>query len=140
MKKYKETLFEMRAFLLLWLTQAFSGLGSAMTGYCLVIWSYTQRGSALMTSLLMKSPHLSMAMLACNRNSGFTSKISIPSVACHFKPSCLYSLNLQLFCFLSLKIETFKQDSCIFKTINFIHYLPLLHYHSTMRPLMSKHH
>lgn len=57
MKKQKETLFEtlseMRAFLLLWLTQAFSGLGSAMTGYCLVIWSYSQKGSALMTSLLM---------------------------------------------------------------------------------------
>lgn len=57
MKKQKETLLEtlseMRAFLLLWLTQAFSGLGSAMTGYCLVIWSYSQKGSALMTSLLM---------------------------------------------------------------------------------------
>lgn len=57
MKKHKETFYEtlseMRAFLLLWLTQAFSGLGSAMTGYCLVIWSYSQKGSALMTSLLM---------------------------------------------------------------------------------------
>lgn len=43
----------MRTFLLLWVTQSFSGLGSAMTGYALVIWSYTQRGSALMTALLM---------------------------------------------------------------------------------------
>lgn len=53
MKKYKNTLVEMRTFLLLWLTQAFSGLGSAMTSYALVIWSYTQKGSALMTALLM---------------------------------------------------------------------------------------
>lgn len=49
----KTTFFEMRTFLLLWITQSFSGLGSAMTGYALVVWSYTQRGSALMTALLM---------------------------------------------------------------------------------------
>lgn len=43
---------EMRAFLILWATQAFSGLGSAMTSYALLIWSYTQEGSALVTALL----------------------------------------------------------------------------------------
>lgn len=43
----------MRDYLLLWLTQLISGLGSAMTAYALVIWSYTQKGSALMTALLM---------------------------------------------------------------------------------------
>lgn len=48
---------EMRTYLLLWATQAFSGLGSAMTSYALVIWSYTQRGSALMTALLMVSSY-----------------------------------------------------------------------------------
>lgn len=53
MKNYKEALREMKPFLLLWLTQSFSGLGSAMTSYALVIWSYTQQGSALMTALLM---------------------------------------------------------------------------------------
>ncbi len=46
------TLREMRTFLILWLTQAFSGLGSAMTSYALIIWSYTQEGSALGTALL----------------------------------------------------------------------------------------
>ena len=46
------TLSEMRTFLLLWVTQAFSGLGSAMTSYALLIWSYTQEGSALRTALL----------------------------------------------------------------------------------------
>ncbi len=44
---------EMRSYLLLWLTQLVSGLGSAMTAYALVIWSYTQAGSALRTALLM---------------------------------------------------------------------------------------
>ena len=44
---------EMRSYLLLWFTQLVSGLGSAMTAYALVIWSYTQAGSALRTALLM---------------------------------------------------------------------------------------
>ncbi len=53
MKTYLSDLKEMRHFLLLWATQLVSGLGSAMTGYALVIWSYTQEGSALMTAALM---------------------------------------------------------------------------------------
>lgn len=57
MKKYIETLQEMKSYLLLWGTQSFSGLGSAMTSYALVIWSYTQKGSALMTALLMVSSY-----------------------------------------------------------------------------------
>lgn len=57
MKNYIKSVQEMKPFLLLWLTQSFSGLGSAMTGYALVIWSYTQKGSALMTALLMVSSY-----------------------------------------------------------------------------------
>lgn len=57
MKKYIKTILEMEAFLLLWVTQSFSGLGSAMTSYALVIWSYSQKGSALMTALLMVSSY-----------------------------------------------------------------------------------
>ena len=53
MSKQITILSELRHFLLLWLTQLISGLGSAMTSYALVIWSYTQEGSALMTALLM---------------------------------------------------------------------------------------
>ena len=56
-KSLKTTLREMRAFLLLWLTQTFSGLGSAMTSYALVLWSYEQEGSALVTALLMVSSY-----------------------------------------------------------------------------------
>ncbi|MGN0753760.1 MAG: MFS transporter [Aristaeellaceae bacterium] len=51
------TLGEMRTFLILCLTQSFSGLGSAVTGYALVVWSYTQQGSALATALLMVSSY-----------------------------------------------------------------------------------
>ena len=51
------TLCEMRTFLLLWVTQAFSGLGSAVTSYALVVWSYTQEGSALVTAGLMISSY-----------------------------------------------------------------------------------
>ena len=53
MKKIFQDISEMRFYLLLWFTQMISGLGSAMTGYALVIWSYTQQGSALATALLM---------------------------------------------------------------------------------------
>ncbi len=42
----------LRTFLILWMTQSFSALGSAMTNFALVIWSYQQQGSALTTSLL----------------------------------------------------------------------------------------
>lgn len=53
MKKFFNTIFEMRVFLMLWLSQSFSALGSSMTAYALVIWSYQQNGSALGTALLM---------------------------------------------------------------------------------------
>lgn len=58
------TLQEMKSFLLLWSTQAFSGLGSAMTSYALVVWSYTQQGSALMTALLMVSSYAPYVLLS----------------------------------------------------------------------------
>jgi len=54
---FLNSLREMRTFLLLWVTQTFSGLGSAMTGYALVLWSYEQQGSALVTALLMVSSY-----------------------------------------------------------------------------------
>jgi len=56
-KVYLKAIQEMKTFLLLWLTQSFSGLGSAMTSYALVIWSYSQKGSALATALLMVSSY-----------------------------------------------------------------------------------
>ena len=53
MNKKLHTLFEgLHTFLILWVTQSFSALGSSMTSYALVIWSYQQKGSALTTALL----------------------------------------------------------------------------------------
>ncbi len=40
------------AVLLLWSTQSLSGLGSAMTNFALVVWSYSRYGSALTTAFL----------------------------------------------------------------------------------------
>lgn len=57
LKSMMMTLCEMRTFLILWVTQAFSGLGSAVTSYALVVWSYTQAGSALATAGLMISSY-----------------------------------------------------------------------------------
>lgn len=46
------TLKELKTFIILWLTQALSSLGSSMTGFALVIWLYNNSGSALTTALL----------------------------------------------------------------------------------------
>lgn len=64
MKNLKEIFYEMRTFLLLWVTQSFSALGSSMTAYALVIWSYSQKGSALMTALLMVSSYAPYVILS----------------------------------------------------------------------------
>ncbi|MGG7162590.1 MFS transporter [Clostridium ihumii] len=53
MKNYKIIINELKNFLLLWLTQSFSALGSSMTNFALVVWSYEETGSALTTALLM---------------------------------------------------------------------------------------
>lgn len=64
MKQYKEALSQLRDFILLWLTQSFSALGSAMTNYALVIWSYEQKGSALVTALLMVCSYAPYVLLS----------------------------------------------------------------------------
>lgn len=51
-KNIKNSIRELRTFLILWITQSFSELGSAITNFALVIWSYQQQGSALTTSCL----------------------------------------------------------------------------------------
>lgn len=63
-KNFMKILREMRTFLLLWITQFFSSFGSAMTSYSLVIWSYTQKDSALMTALLMVSTYTPYVILS----------------------------------------------------------------------------
>lgn len=65
--KYMKMLRDLRGFLVLCFTQGFSALGSAMTGYALIVWSYQQEGSALMTALLTVcsyAPYVLMSILA----------------------------------------------------------------------------
>lgn len=47
-----QNLKALKSFLILLVTQTFSALGSSMTSFALVIWSYQQQGSALRTALL----------------------------------------------------------------------------------------
>lgn len=60
----RETLTEMRSFLVLWFTQSLSSLGSAMTSYALVIWAYQQQGSALHSALLMVCSYAPYVLLS----------------------------------------------------------------------------
>ena len=45
MRSFKVLIRELRGFLILWLTQSFSALGSAMTNFALIVWSYQAQGS-----------------------------------------------------------------------------------------------
>ena len=63
----KRKLFDLRGlkyFLILWSTQALSALGSAMTGFALVIWSYQQEGSALTTAGLAVASYAPYVLLS----------------------------------------------------------------------------
>lgn len=62
-----KTLNELKFFIILWLTQSFSSLGSAMTNFALVIWLYQDSGSALTTALLSVcsyAPYVLMSIFA----------------------------------------------------------------------------
>lgn len=63
----KNTLKELKLFIILWITQSLSALGSAMTNFALVIWLYKDSGSALATSLLAVcsyAPYVIMSIFA----------------------------------------------------------------------------
>lgn len=64
MKNFKETLNELKTFIILWITQSFSALGSSMTSFALVIWAYQKNGSALETSLLTICSYLPYVVLS----------------------------------------------------------------------------
>lgn len=58
---------ELRQFIILWLTQSLSALGSAMTNFALVIWLYEDSDSALATALLTVcsyAPYVLMSIFA----------------------------------------------------------------------------
>lgn len=75
----------LRPFLVLWSTQSLSALGSAMTSFALVIWSYGQRGSALSTALLSicsYAPYVLMSIFAGALSDRWNKKITM--LACDF--------------------------------------------------------
>ena len=41
-----------KKYIILWLSQSISGLGSSMTGFALILWAYRQSRSALSVSLM----------------------------------------------------------------------------------------
>lgn len=41
-----------KKYIILWLSQSISGLGSSMTGFALVLWAYGQKGSAMSVSMM----------------------------------------------------------------------------------------
>ncbi len=62
-----KTLKELKYFIILYITQSFSSLSSAMTNFALVIWLYQTSGSALTTSLLTVcsyAPYVTMSIFA----------------------------------------------------------------------------
>ena len=65
--KHKTFSGGLRPFLVLWSTQSLSTLGSSMTAFALVLWSYQARGSALTTALLSVcsyAPYVAMSIFA----------------------------------------------------------------------------
>lgn len=67
MNQLKILFGELKGFLILWLTQSFSSLGSSMTSFALIVWSYQEKGSALTTALLSVcsyAPYVMMSIVA----------------------------------------------------------------------------
>ena len=67
MKKHFSSLKGLKTFLIVWSTQNLSLLGSSMTSFALVIWSYQQQGSALTTaglSIASYAPYVLLSVFA----------------------------------------------------------------------------
>lgn len=79
MSKFKN-IFELKNFIILWLTQSFSTLGSAMTNFALIIWSYKARGSALSTAMLSVcsyAPYVIMSIFAGALSDRWNKKVTM---------------------------------------------------------------
>ncbi|MBQ7916414.1 MAG: MFS transporter [Firmicutes bacterium] len=76
-----KTLFkDLKYFLILWSTQSLSSLGSAMTNFALIIWSYQAEGSALTTALLSVcsyAPYVIMSIFAGSLSDKWNKKVTM---------------------------------------------------------------
>ncbi len=80
MNLIKTTFKELKYFLILWSTQALSQLGSSMTNYALIVWSYTAKGSALTTALLSVcsyAPYVIMSVFAGSLSDKWNKKVTM---------------------------------------------------------------
>lgn len=80
MNKLQTLIRELYSFLILWSTQSFSALGSSMTSFALIIWSYQQQGSALTTALLSVcsyAPYVVMSIFAGALSDKWNKKITM---------------------------------------------------------------
>lgn len=80
MSSLKKLIKEIRNFGILWLTQSFSALGSSMTSFALILWSYQQHGSALTTALLSVcsyAPYVVMSIFAGALSDKWNKKVTM---------------------------------------------------------------
>lgn len=80
MNSFKIFIKELSSFLILWLTQSLSSLGSSMTNFALVIWSYQQQGSALKTAMLSicsYAPYIMVSIFAGALSDKWNKKVTM---------------------------------------------------------------
>lgn len=80
MNSFRTSIRELHSFLVLWLTQALSSLGSSMTNFALIIWSYQQHGSALITAMLSVCtyvPYVVMSIFAGALSDKWNKKVTM---------------------------------------------------------------
>lgn len=98
MNLIKTTFKELKYFLILWSTQALSQLGSSMTSYALIVWSYTAKGSALTTALLSVcsyAPYVIMSIFAGSLSDKWNKKFTM-LVSDTFAALCTISIFILL--------------------------------------------
>lgn len=94
----KNIFYDLKPFFILWITQSFSALGSAMTNFALVIWIYQQSGSALTTAMLAVcsyAPYVIMSIFAGAVSDKWNKKI-IMLVCDSFAAVCTVAVMLLL--------------------------------------------
>ena len=98
MNLIKTTFKELKYFLILWSTQALSQLGSSLTNYALIVWSYTVKGSALTTALLSVcsyAPYVIMSIFAGSLSDKWNKKVTM-LVSDTFASLCTISIFILL--------------------------------------------
>lgn len=80
MSSIETGLKDLKYFIILWLSQSFSSLGSSMTHFALVIWSYQQYGSALQTAMIAicsYAPYVMMSIFAGALSDRWSKKLTM---------------------------------------------------------------